>query len=162
MSSARVHPKHRPNRDSKGASVYPTSLEGRTGVVEERKAKNYRHVTRKRSPSSPRVVPYENRPNRQSEGTGIYNNVSLTDRTGARVDLNPEEVYYRSRLKEVKNKVLNDPEKKNKPIGNVFGDVGLSNYIHSNLRRGGKYSKNKRSQKTKSRNFRKTRHRSRV
>ena len=159
MSSARVvhHPEHRPNRDSKGASVYPTSLEGRTGVVEERKAKNYRHVTRKRSPDksrSSRVVPSENRPNRQSEGTGIYP-TSLKGRTGAIVDFHPDAIKHRKNINYLKSALSNNPTSTNKNARNVFGDVGLSNHIYKNLI-GGK------TKKTKSRKFRKTRHRSRV
>ena len=159
MSSTRVvNPEHRPNRDSKGASVYPTSLEGRTGVVEERKAKNYRHVTRKRSPDqsrSSRVVPSENRPNRQSEGTGIYNNVSLTDRTGARVDLRPESRININNAKIARSEILNNPTQTNKGARKVVQDKNLFKEIGKNLI-GGK------TKKTKSRNFRKTRHRSRV
>lgn len=142
---------------------YKTSLTGRSAVIEKKNIS--KHSNRIKTPPiiSPRIRHFADRPTRIDNDTGIYDNGDkIEGRTGVTVELNPEEVYYRSRLKEVKNKVLNNPEKKNKPIGKIFGDVGLSNHIYSNLHRGGKYSKNKRSQKTKSRNFRKTRHRSRV
>ena len=160
MSSAKsrvVHPEHRSDRDSKGTSFYPTSLEGRTGVIEERNARN----ETPEKPRSPRVVHYENRQNREDEGTGIYNNGDkLEGRTGVRADLHPDAIKHRNNLKRVRSEILNNPTSKNINARKVVQDPNLLNKIYRYLL-GGK-TKNKRSQKTKSRKFRKTRHRSRV
>jgi hypothetical protein len=151
------------NQNSKGVSIYPTTLEGRTGVIEEKHASGYKHFTRRKMPEkthSSRVVPSEHRQNRESVGTGIYDNVLLTDRTGVRVDLHPDAIKHRNNLKRVRSEILNNPTSKNINARKVVQDQNLLNKIYRDLL-GGK-TKNKRSQKTKSRNFRKTRHRSRV
>lgn len=118
-------------------SPYRTSITGRSAVIE--KPNESKHSNRIKTPPN-RIRHFADRPPRTNDGTGIYGD-KIEGRLGVTVELNPKEIYYRSRLKEIKNKVSNNPKKENTPIGKVFGDVGLSNHIYSNLRRGGKYSK---------------------
>jgi hypothetical protein len=120
-------------------SPYRTSLTGRSAVIE--KPNKSKHSNRIKTPPN-RIRHFADRPPRTNYGTGIYDNGDkLEGRHGVTVELNPDEIYYRKHIKEIKNKVSNNPKKENTPIEKVFNNIGLSNKIYDNLRRGGKYSK---------------------